>query len=198
MPLAAVCLMCCRGFVTDLFVAQTVARHGARSSMDCLSEYAQLDGSFFLPTGNASGTATAADVASFAACVDLCSGTSGCQLASYDYQTQTCTTRVAVAPGPGEAEVILALKGVLARASVSSMQAGDSAGVRAAVLRQEEEGREEGVPTWRAGVESQGPWGGVVHTSVVDDNTPANEDITAKAVGSGKYTFYKVRVLAEA
>lgn len=202
-PLAAVCLMHCRGYVTDLFVAQTVARLGASSSMDCLSEYAQLDGSFFLPTGNASGTATAAGVASFAACVDICSGTFGCQLASYDYQTQTCTTRVPVAPGPGEAEVILALKGVLARgSSVSSMQAaGGSAGVHAAVFRQdEEEGRDpEGVRTWRAGVESpQASWGeAVVHTSVVGDSTPANEDIMAKAVGSGKYTFYQVGVLAE-
>lgn len=78
--LAALCLMRCRGYSTDFFVAQTVARRGARSSMDCLSEYAQQDGSFFLLTGNASGIATVAGVASFAACVDICWGTSGCQL----------------------------------------------------------------------------------------------------------------------
>jgi hypothetical protein len=185
--------MYCRGYGTDLFVAQTVARRGARSSMDCLSEYAQLDGSFYLPTGNASGTATAADVASFAACVDICSGTFGCQLASYDYSTQTCTTRVPVAPGPGEAEVILALKGVLARVSVSSMQAGGSAGVLAAVLQQDE----EGVLAMHAEDSIQPD---VVRASVVDnsdsDRRPMQEEVTAKVVGSGKYTLYQVRVLA--
>lgn len=82
----------------DLFVPRTISRIGASSSVDCLSEYTQLvDGAWYLPLSSSFGVSTTPNVASFSACVDLCS-TSGCQLVTYDYREQTCTQRMSIAP----------------------------------------------------------------------------------------------------
>lgn len=78
----------------DVFAPRTIARSGATSPIDCVSEYAQIiDMSWFLPLGSNAATTVASNVASFQACVDKCSASSTCQFVTYDYQAKECTVR---------------------------------------------------------------------------------------------------------
>jgi len=81
-----------------VFTPRTVARIGAASPLECLSEYSQIvDMSYFLPVSSPEGVTETRAVKSFSACVDLCS-TAKCQLVTYDYREQICYVRVSQAP----------------------------------------------------------------------------------------------------
>jgi hypothetical protein len=76
----------------DVFAPRTISRTGATSSIDCVSEYAQLvDMSWYLPLASSVSTAVTANVSTFQACVDLCTG--ACEFVTYDYVARTCTVR---------------------------------------------------------------------------------------------------------
>jgi hypothetical protein len=82
----------------EVFSPQAVARMGATSPVECLSEYSQIvDGNYFLPLSSNEGVTEVPNVANFSACVDLCSSYD-CQLVTYDYQTKNCSVRVSQAP----------------------------------------------------------------------------------------------------
>lgn len=87
----------------DLFTPRTVSRIGAASSLECLSEYSQInDGSYYLPisaTEDPSGNTVfkVEKVPNFAACTAECDARQ-CQLVTYDYITQNCFVRVSLAP----------------------------------------------------------------------------------------------------
>lgn len=87
-----------RNMAVDFFTPRTLARPGAASPLDCLSEYSQLqDGSWWLPLSSSVGVNVTSGVADFAGCVNLCDQAQ-CQLVTYDYVTQECSTRVALDP----------------------------------------------------------------------------------------------------
>lgn len=80
----------------DIFAPRTVARQGAISSIDCVSEYTQyVDGAWFLPVSSNVATTVTNNVDTFQACVDVCSRTASCQFVTYDYVNKSCTVRVA-------------------------------------------------------------------------------------------------------
>lgn len=82
----------------DVYSPRTVARAGAASQVECLSEFSQIvDGNYFLPLSSQEGVTAIPGVANFTACVDLCS-LYECQLLTYDYLTLTCAVRVSLAP----------------------------------------------------------------------------------------------------
>jgi hypothetical protein len=67
----------------DMFSPRTVARLGAITPIECLSEYSQLrDGEFWLPLSSNEGVTVVPGVFSFAACVDRCTDAS-CQLVTF-------------------------------------------------------------------------------------------------------------------
>lgn len=79
-------------------MSRTVARPGAASSLDCLSEYSQLqDGSWWLPIADSTGVNVTAGVLTFASCVELCDQ-ARCQLVTYDYVAKECSVRVVLDP----------------------------------------------------------------------------------------------------
>jgi len=81
-----------------VFTPRTVARVGAASPLECLSEYSQIvDGSYFLPVSSPEGVTETPGVKSFSACVGFCSD-ANCQLVTYDYRQQKCYVRVSQAP----------------------------------------------------------------------------------------------------
>lgn len=89
-------LLCCAcsNFTNDVFASRTVARWGATSSLDCLSEFYQLvDGAWFLPLQSDAATRVTQNVQLFADCVALCPAGSDCQFVMYDYMAKTCTVR---------------------------------------------------------------------------------------------------------
>ena len=77
----------------DAFSPRTISRERSTSSLDCLSEFAQLaDGAWWLPVPEESTNVTAG-ITTFADCVALCPAGSTCQLVTYDYLAKTCTVR---------------------------------------------------------------------------------------------------------
>lgn len=64
----------------------------------CLAEYSQIvDGSYYIPLYSDLGVTTYENVASYAACVQLCTNAT-CQLVTYDYVSRQCFVRVSTAP----------------------------------------------------------------------------------------------------
>lgn len=87
-----------RNSAIDFFVPRTMARAGAASSLECLSEYSQLqDGSWWLPLADSAGVNITAGVTTFDSCVRLCDQAL-CQLVTYDYVAKECSVRVALDP----------------------------------------------------------------------------------------------------
>lgn len=77
---------------------RTIARLGALSPLDCLSEYAQLqDGAWYIPISGTAGVNVTKGVPRFADCVGLCD-TARCQLLTYDYVAQECSFRISLDP----------------------------------------------------------------------------------------------------
>lgn len=86
--------MLCRGTQNDVFIPQTIARLGASSALDCVSEFCQYeDGAWFLPLQSDIATNVTSNVATFADCVAMCTAGSTCQFVTYDYRARTCTVR---------------------------------------------------------------------------------------------------------
>ena len=86
--------LCLRAGANDVWASPTIARLGATSSLDCLTEFAQLlDRSWFLPDNGVSTNVTS-DVATWADCVALCPSQSTCQYVTYNYRLRTCTVRL--------------------------------------------------------------------------------------------------------
>lgn len=82
----------------DIFSPNTIARIGATTPVECLSEYAQMtDGRFWVPLSSNEGVTVTPNVENFQACLDMCK-TASCQMVTYDYQAKTCSVRVSEAP----------------------------------------------------------------------------------------------------
>lgn len=87
-----------RNMSNEVYSPRVVARLGAASPVECLSEYSQIvDGNYFLPLSSDDGVLEAQDIADFPACVDLCS-LHQCQIVTFDYMTRTCFVRMSLAP----------------------------------------------------------------------------------------------------
>jgi hypothetical protein len=77
-----------------VFAPAAIARLGADSPADCLSELSQTeDAAWFLPYAGAMSTTT---VGTFAACAALC-GTD-CQWVTFDYVSKSCSIKLYSAP----------------------------------------------------------------------------------------------------
>jgi hypothetical protein len=82
----------------DPFTPKTVARIGAASPIECLSEYSQInDGTFYLPLASNEGVTVVKDIANFADCTAECDKRQ-CQLVTYDYVSKECFVRTSEAP----------------------------------------------------------------------------------------------------
>lgn len=90
----------------QLFAPAAVARLGATSAGECLSEFAQFNYMAWHVGGNATMEAVP-DAATFEACVAACTG--GCQYVTFDYVKNVCerkmtiptTDRLVVSSAPG-------------------------------------------------------------------------------------------------
>lgn len=90
--------LCTRNLANDVYTPGVVARRGAASPIECLSEYAQVvDSAYYIPLSSDEGVTNHTNVANFSACVNLCTAAQ-CQLVTYDYQHRQCFVRVSEAP----------------------------------------------------------------------------------------------------
>lgn len=89
----------------DLYAPKPVSPSGAASAVQCFTEYAQMEDTWWLPTAGSIGITTLNGTTSFGDCVDACtasvdsSNNADCQYVTYDYSVDRCYLRKAVNNG---------------------------------------------------------------------------------------------------